>query len=55
MVQFSSRGREDGDRVLLNASRKIMRHVPETELESYLVQKASIPLFVGVFRRAFRL
>jgi hypothetical protein len=31
-----------------------MRHVPGTELEGYLVQKASILLCVGVFRRAFR-
>ena len=31
-----------------------MRHVPETELERYLVQKASILLFVDVFRRSFR-
>jgi|GEM_PF-1497086 len=39
---------------LLNASKKIMRHVPGTELERYPVQKASILLFVSVFRRAFR-
>ena len=32
-----------------------MRHVPETELERYLVQKASIPLFGSVFPRAFRI
>jgi hypothetical protein len=39
----------------LNASKKIMRHVPGTELERYVVQKVSILLFVSVFRRAFRI
>jgi hypothetical protein len=32
--------------LLLNASKKIMRHVLGPELERYLVQKASIILFV---------
>jgi hypothetical protein len=39
----------------LNASKKSMRYVPRTELEMDLVQKASILLFVSVFRRAFRI
>jgi hypothetical protein len=48
------RSRPRGRLVVLNASKKIMQHVPETELERYLVQKASVLLFFAVFRRAFR-
>ena len=40
--------------LLLSASKKIMRRVPGTALEMYPVQKASMLLFEGVFRRAFR-